>query len=94
MVYTVVKHRVEDYSRWKPIFDKHGFTREKAGCKGGQLFRGADNPNDIFILLEWKTKEGATTFFESEDLKKTMQDAGVISKPEIHFLEKVEDFTV
>ena len=42
MVYVVVKHKVEDYSRWKPVFDEHGPTREKAGCKGGQLFRISD----------------------------------------------------
>jgi heme-degrading monooxygenase HmoA len=68
--------------------------RGKAGCKGGQLFRSLDNPNDILILFEWDTKERATKFVESEDLKKTMQKAGVSGKPEIHFFEKIEDFPV
>jgi hypothetical protein len=92
MVYIVVKHKVEDYSRWKPVFDEHGTTRGKAGCKGGQLFSSSDEANDLFILLEWDKKENATVFIESEDLKKTMQKAGVIGKPEVYFLEKIEDF--
>jgi len=94
MVYVVVKHKVEDYSRWKPVFDEHGPTREKAGCKGGQLFRISDEPNNIFILFEWDKKENATRFVESEDLKKRMQQAGVIGKPEAYILEKIEDFPV
>ncbi|KKG14155.1 hypothetical protein EO98_09280 [Methanosarcina sp. 2.H.T.1A.6] len=94
MVYVVIKHKVEDYSRWKSIFDEHGTTRGKAGCKGGQLFCSSDETNDLCILLEWDKKENATGFYESEDLKKTMQKAGVIGKPEIYFLEKIEDFPV
>jgi hypothetical protein len=44
--------------------------------------------------LEWDTKEHATTFVESEDLKKTMHKAGVATKPEVDFFEKIEDFSV
>ena len=68
MVYVVVKHKVEDYSRWKPIFDEFGITRGKAGCKGGQLFRSSDDPNDLFILFEWDRKEKAKKFMESEGI--------------------------
>ncbi len=94
MVYVVIKHKVEDYSRWKPVFDEHGTTRGKAGCKGGQLFHISDDPNSILILFEWDIKENAMRFIESEDLKKRMQKAGVVGKPEISILEKIEDFPV
>jgi heme-degrading monooxygenase HmoA len=53
-----------------------------------------DDPNEIFILLEWDTKENATGFVESEELRKIMKKAGVITKPEIHFFEKIEDFSL
>ena len=66
----------------------------KAGCEGWQLFHSLDNPNEITIILEWDTKEHATKFIESEDLKKTMQEAGVTTKPEVYFFEKMEDFSV
>ncbi|OEU43323.1 hypothetical protein BGV40_04525 [Methanosarcina sp. Ant1] len=94
MVHVAIKHRVEDYSRWKPFFDEHGSTRDNAGCKGGQLFRSLDNPNEIFILFEWDTKDKASKFVESADLKKRMQEAGVSGKPEIQLFEKIEDFPV
>lgn len=94
IVYVVIKHRVEDYSKWKPVFDEDASRREKAGCKGWQLFHSLDDPNEITVLLEWDTKEHATKFIGSEDLKKTMQEAGVATKPEVNFFEKIEDFSV
>jgi heme-degrading monooxygenase HmoA len=93
-VYFIIKHRVEDYYKWKPVFDEDRSRREKAGCKGWQLFHSLYDPNEIFILLEWDTKEHATKFVESEDLRKIMQKAGVVTKPEVHFFEKIEDFSL
>ena len=93
MVFAVVDHKVEDYAKWKPVFDKHGETRKKAGSKGGKLFHVSGEPNHICILLEFDTNENATKFYESEDLKKVMQDAGVIGKPDVWFLDKIEDFS-
>ena len=35
MVFAVVDHKVEDYAKWKPVFDKHGETRKKQALKAG-----------------------------------------------------------
>ena len=94
MVYVVVDHKVEDYAKWKPAFDKHGETRKKYGSKGGTLFRISGEPNHPCILLEFDTMDNSKKFYESEDLKKVMQDAGVIGKPDVWFLDKIEDFKV
>jgi hypothetical protein len=53
MPYLLVRHKVEDYERWKPVFDHdHGATREQSGSKGGRILRNADDPNELVILLE------------------------------------------
>jgi hypothetical protein len=44
----------------------------------------------VFILFEWDTVENAKKFGMSDDLKKTMEQAGVIGKPHIHFLKEVQ----
>jgi hypothetical protein len=91
MVYVFIKHKVEDFSKWKPGFDDHGSTRKEAGSKGGMLFRTLEDPNDLVIIFEWDNIENARKFTESEDLKKKMQEVGVVGKPDIFFLEKIED---
>ena len=94
MPYLLVRHKVEDYERWKPGFDEHGTTREASGGKGGYLFRNVEDPNETVILLEWDDLENARRFAQSEDLRETMQRVGVVDHPDIYFLEKVEDVPV
>ena len=91
-MYVVVDHKVKDYAKWKPAFDDHSNTRRKSGSKGGTLFHASGEPNHIVILFEFDKKENATNFYESEDLKKVMQEAGVLGKPDVLFAEKIEDF--
>jgi heme-degrading monooxygenase HmoA len=81
---------VEDYERWKPVFDEHGAVREQSGCKGERLFRNADDPNETVILLEWDDLDKARQFYHSDDLQETMQRAGVADQPDVYFLEEVE----
>ena len=94
MPYILVRHKVADYARWKPIFDEHGAMRKAGGCKGGQLFRSATDPNELVILLQWDDLEKARQFVQSQDLREAMQRAGVVDKPDIFFLEGVEHVPV
>jgi heme-degrading monooxygenase HmoA len=90
MPYMLVRHKVEDYERWKPGFEEHGETRRESGSKGARLFRNTDDPNETVILLEWEDLEAARRFAQSEDLRETMQRVGVADQPDIYFLEEVE----
>lgn len=89
MAYILVHHTVDDYKRWKPLFDKHSSVRERSGSRGGKVFSSTDNPNDLFILLEWDGAENAQKFAQSDNLKEVMQEAGVVSIPEVYFLDEV-----
>jgi len=90
MVHVLVKHKVKDFDKWKSAFDGNGDLRKAGGEKGARIFRNIDKPNDIVIIIEWDTIENAKKFYESEDLKKVMKDAGVLMKPYIYFIEEVE----
>jgi heme-degrading monooxygenase HmoA len=90
MQLTLIRHKVKDYDKWKSVFDEHSTLRKAGGEKGGTLFRNKDNNGEIFIYLKWDTMENARKFYESEDLKKVMQKAGVVEKPDIFFIEEIE----
>ena len=89
MSYVMVTHKVADYARWKPIFDADGANRQAGGSKGGQLFRSADDPNEVVLLFEWD-QEQARQYSQREDVREKMQEAGVLDPPEISFLEEIE----
>ena len=86
----LVRHKVTDYAKWKPIFDEHAATRRANGSKGARLFRNSENQNEVLILFEWDDLKRARQFAQSEDLRKVMEKAGVSDKPDLYFLEETE----
>ena len=90
MVYFMLRHTVEDYDSWKPVFDNHASVRIEHGSKGYRLFNVAEEPNDIVILFEWESAENARAFIDESDLSEVMEDAGVVGEPEFYFLDEIE----
>jgi hypothetical protein len=92
MPYMLVRHEVKDYDQWKLVFDEHSAMRKSAGSKGGIVFRNADDPNEVTILFKWDSIENAIKFSKADDLRETMMKAGVISHPDVSFLNE-DDIT-
>ncbi|MEI7434669.1 MAG: antibiotic biosynthesis monooxygenase [Methanomicrobiales archaeon] len=90
MPHIVVHHKVRDFDKWKTFFDQHENMQKISGSKSVRVFQNAEDPTDVFILFEWDSIENARKFTASEDLKKAMEKAGVISIPHIHFLNEVK----
>jgi heme-degrading monooxygenase HmoA len=94
MPYWLVRASVEDYEKWKPGFDEHSSARGESGSKGGRLFRNAEDPNEVVILLEWDNLENVRQFAQSDNLREAMQRHGVVDRPDVYFLEEVEEVPV
>ena len=86
----LIRHRVADYAAWKAVFDEHELTRRANGSQGGWLFRDADDPHEVLLLLAWDDLERARLFADSDDLREALARAGVTDRPDIWFLENVE----
>ena len=91
MAHILIHHKIEDYSKWKPAFDDHASYRAENGSMGGKVFRNADNPNDIFVLLEINSIENAKKFVSSVDTQEAMKNAGVVGMPEIYFVDEIAE---
>jgi len=90
MPYLLIRHTIGNYAQWKPEFDDFASKRKALGSKGGYLFRNADNPDEIVILLEWDTLENARLHAQSDELRQAMQRAGVKTRPDVYFIEEIE----
>ncbi len=84
---------MKDYEVWRKGFDDDAGNRKSAGSTGGHIFRSKNDPNDIFILMEMEDLEKVQKFVRSDQLKMTMEEAGVIGKPDIHFLDEGARFS-
>jgi uncharacterized protein (DUF1330 family) len=86
----LVRHKVEEYAKWKPEFDEHGATRKAIGSKGGYLFRNIDDPNEVVVLIDMVDLQKAREFVQSEDLREAMQKSGVADQPDVYLLDEVD----
>ena len=86
-----IKHRVADFSTWKPVFDEHETIRKDFGATGHSVHRDADDPNLVVIAFRVDDIARAREFVASDALRAAMERAGVVSPPEFWFTEDVED---
>jgi len=86
MTHLLVRHNVADFTKWKPVYDAHLAARQQAGLRETNLLRSVNNPNEVVLLFEAEDLQKAQAFAESSDLLAAMQEAGVVGKPEILFL--------
>jgi hypothetical protein len=91
MPYLLVRHKVADFSKWKPVYDDHLPARQKAGLKKVYLLRNIDDPHEVVLLFEAEDVQRARDFAASADLRETMQQSGVVDRTLTFSIRKFEE---
>ena len=86
MAFIVTRINVGDYDRWKPMFDMDQPGARQA-AKGHRVLRGVENPNEVFVVVEFASTEdakagrekllasGVLDRFADKDLPKIVEEA-------------------
>lgn len=93
MATAFIYHEVEDFDRWKRAFDDHEQTRIKYGVTSHRLYRDEHDHRHITVALEAEDASRVRAFLTSDELKKTMADAGVKGTPSTWISQAFEDVT-
>lgn len=93
MQHVLIIHEVEDYSKWKAIFDQAADIRKHAGEISYQLLRYDTDANNIVHFSKWSSLDNARQFFESPELVEIRRKAGV-KAPEFIYLNQIESGTL
>jgi len=88
MAHMLIRHKVADFGKWKPVFDEHRPAREAAGLKDVNVWRNTDNSNEVVALFNVSDVAKAKEFTASSELKEKMEAAGVQGAPDIVFLSE------
>ena len=64
MAIMLLHFEVDDYDAWKPGFDQDPVGRAAAGATSHKIARSVDNPNEVFIRVEFPSVEQAKAFRE------------------------------
>lgn len=89
MQHVLIIHEVEDYEAWKKIFDDAANIRKEAGERSYQVLKYEHEPNKIVHFSQWTSIRNAKAFFESPELVKIREEAGV-KAPEFIYLDLLE----
>jgi hypothetical protein len=90
MVFMVLNLGVEDYPEWKRVFDSDPAGRRESAT-GYVLSRNVDDPNDVFIRVEFESVETAVAFRERLLASGALTAAIVKTGPTV--IESVENVT-
>lgn len=85
----LITHKINDFKHWIKFYDADEPRRAAGGIKTVGIFKNVNDDNDLHIIMDTPNPEIIKEMLHSEDLKKIMQEAGVISKPEVSMLETV-----
>ncbi len=88
MVSLFVRHTVSDYAAWRKLFDEFQTHGAAMGIRSAAVYQSVDDPNDVTVTHDFDSAETARSFTQSDDLKKAMQQAGVIGAPTVWITSK------
>jgi len=79
---------VQDYAKWKSVYDTLDSFHKRHGVKSAQIFRRTEDPNELVIVSEFDNAAAAHAFVQLDELKQIMQQAGVSDHPDIYVVDK------
>ncbi len=89
MAFILVKYKIQDFKKWKTTFSDAFEMRKQSGEKSYHVFKNPESQNEMVILQEWESLPSARRFSKSKKLRRCMEKAGVVGKPEVVFLKEI-----
>jgi hypothetical protein len=84
MSFMLTRIHVEDYVAWKPMFDADP-AEARSRAKSHRILRSADDPNDLFIQVEFDSREDAVA------ARETLLASGVLDRVDVQAGPAVAD---
>jgi hypothetical protein len=71
--FIITRIQTGDYERWRPMYDQDK-PRAREAAITQRVLRGVDDPNEVFIYLEFSTVEDA------EEARTRLVESGVLDR--------------
>lgn len=89
--YMLMRVKVRDFFTWKRSYDTHLMKRIEVGLIEKYIFQGTDDTTEVTVLYQAKDLARARAYAASPELRERMEKAGVVSGPEIYFLNSYSE---
>lgn len=94
MGYAIATARAVDFDRVSETFTTRGAAkRREHGSRGSQVFRNADDPDEVIIVFDWD-RPGIEAFIADPEVAEVFKAAGFKGPPSFTFLERAFEHEV
>jgi len=84
-----VTHKIKDFSKWLSSYEAHDSMKLANGLHNYVVSRGFTDSNTLMVALKTDDVAKAKAFMNDPNLKKAMQQSGVVGAPTISFMTAV-----
>ena len=81
----IVTFSIKDYDSWRPVFNAAAPERAKDGIGKAQVYRNADQPNDLLVVFEVASEKSGNAWMSSPQVRAAWVKGGVIGTPTYRF---------
>jgi len=86
MAHLLVRHKVDDFDRWKAVFDGHAAAQRAAGITVTHVMRNVEDAGEVVLLFDVEDVERAKAFVFSTQVPGAQEESGVLDRPDVYFL--------
>jgi hypothetical protein len=86
MHYLLCTHRVADFERFTQTLREHASAHAAAGLRARHVWRGVDDPRQVFFLFEVADLEKARAFLASLDAERAKPGAAASDFPDMYLV--------
>ena len=90
----LTSYHIADWDQWKAVFDANEANRAANGFVAHHINRAENDPNALSIYLAVGDLDQAMAYGRSDDLRALMEEAGVVSPPELSWLKPAAEAAV
>jgi hypothetical protein len=73
----ICRNKVADFVKWKSVFDSHSGAHREAGLSLEHLWKGAEDPNEVFYIFIVADIDKTKAFISTPDAEETARRSGV-----------------
>ncbi len=88
MTSILVQIKVQDYSKWRAVYDENESSRASNGMGVAKVYRNSDDMNSVALFIDVTDMEKARAYVDSDELKQTQMKGGVIPPPTVTWLNE------
>jgi hypothetical protein len=86
MTHVLARHKVENFEKWKAVYDSDSEARRQAGLHEVFVLRNVSEPLEVFVLAKVDDLAKAHAYSDTPGLMEKMIAAGVTDRPDIVYL--------